>query len=225
MKSIVVKEILDFDSTEFQQSLQIYSSSFPPVETKPIERIKSMLRDDENYHLYAAINKNKVLGFSLLYFFKNLGIALLDYMAVAPENQSKGIGSIIFWHNIQELESKIANPVGLILEVQREDGFGSTEAIRRKRRLRFYTKLGARLLEGVNYLIPPQYGSEPEKTYLMILPLKRVNSFTKETVVKYINAIYNGVYGYYENDLIDKISYSLPSRIKICDLQLDNHSN
>jgi len=225
MKSIVVKEILDFDSTEFQQSLQIYSSSFPPVETKPIERIKSMLRDDENYHLYAAINKNKVLGFSLLYFFKNLGIALLDYMAVAPENQSKGIGSIIFWHNIQELESKIANPVGLILEVQREDGFGSTEAIRRKRRLRFYTKLGARLLEGVNYLIPPQYGSEPEKTYLMILLLKRVNSFTKETVVKYINAIYNGVYGYYENDLIDKISYSLPSRIKICDLQLDNHSN
>ena len=146
-------------------------------------------------------------------------------MAVAPENQSKGIGSIIFWHNIQELESKIANPVGLILEVQREDGFGSTEAIRRKRRLRFYTKLGARLLEGVNYLIPPQYGSEPEKTYLMILPLKRVNSFTKETVVKYINAIYNCVYGYYENDLIDKISYSLPSRIKICDLQLDNHSN
>src|SRR3990172_8576817 len=182
MKSTVVKEILNFDSTEFQQSLQIYSSSFPPVETKPIERIKNMLRDDENYHLYAAINKNK-------------------------------------------LESKIAKPVGLILEVQRQDGFGSTEAIRRKRRLRFYTKLGVRLLEGVNYLIPPQHASEPEKTYLMILPLKRVNSFTKETVVKYINAIYNCVYGYYENDLIDKISYSLPSRIKICDLQLDNHSN
>ena len=55
-----VKEILDVDSSEFQQSLQIYSSSFPPVETKPIDRIKNMLRDDENYHLYVAINKNKV---------------------------------------------------------------------------------------------------------------------------------------------------------------------
>ena len=94
----------------------------------------------------------------------------------------------------------------------------------RKRRLGFYTKLGVRLLEGVNYLIPPQHGSEPEKTYLMILPLKKVSFFTKEKVVKYINAIYKNVYGYHENDLIDKISYSLSSRIKISDLQLDNHS-
>ena len=219
-----VKEILDVDSTEFQQSLQIYSSSFPPVETKPIDRIKNMLRDDENYHLYVAINKNKVLGFSLLYVFKNLGIALLDYMAVAPEYQGKGIGSIIFWHNIHELESKISRPIGLFLEVQREDGVDAIEAIRRKRRLGFYTKLGVRLLEGVNYLIPPQHGSEPEKTYLMILPLKKVSFFTKEKVVKYIKAIYDSVYGYFENDLIDKISYSLPSRIKICDLQIDNHS-
>jgi len=78
MESIILKKIDDFTSNEFDQVLNIYSVSFPPVETKPVEKILDLLKGDD-YHLYIAMEKSKVLGFSLLYVFNDLKIGLLDY--------------------------------------------------------------------------------------------------------------------------------------------------
>ena len=83
-------KITDFDSPQFAESIRIYEQSFPPYETRPIEKIKEMLRCDDNYHLFASLCiNNKVIGISLIYTFKELGFGLLDYMAVTPWTEDR----------------------------------------------------------------------------------------------------------------------------------------
>jgi hypothetical protein len=71
------QEVKDFDSLEFKQSLEIYKSSFPPNERRPIEKIVEMLKNDENYHLFTLLYNNSVVGISTIYVFKSLGVSLL----------------------------------------------------------------------------------------------------------------------------------------------------
>lgn len=46
---MLIKEIYDFDSFEFEQSIEIYKSSFPPNETRPVERVIVMLKEELSY--------------------------------------------------------------------------------------------------------------------------------------------------------------------------------
>ena len=79
--------LTDFDSTEFQCSLEIYKSSFPSSERRPTEKVLELLKHDKNYHLFICLKDNSVVGISLLYTFRSLGIGLLDYMGVKPNYQ------------------------------------------------------------------------------------------------------------------------------------------
>ena len=75
------------------------------------------------------------------------------------------------------------------MEIQREDVNVPEEKVVRKNRIRFYTMLGARLLEGVNYLLPPtQNDNVPEKMYLMIRP--DLPYLSKVSIVGYIRIPY-----------------------------------
>ena len=220
MSSIIIKEIDDFNSKELEQTIRIYSGSFPPVETKPVDRVIQMLKNDDNYHLYVALENNFVVGFSLLYTFEFLGIGLLDYMAVVPQFQNQGLGTMIFRHTLAELQSQIKNLTGLLLEIQKEDAIDSIESIKRKNRIRFYAKLGVKVLADVHYLIPPQHGDEPEETYLMMVPLKKIESLSHDSVIRYIDAIYKQVYQYTNNDLLAKINQFLPNVIRISNMAI-----
>src|ERR671925_885878 len=93
---MILKEIEDFHSQEFKESLDIYKSSFPLNETRPVEKVVKMLKEDKDYHLLVSVNNNAVVGISLLYAFRSLQIGLLDYMAVHPNYQRRGIGKKLF---------------------------------------------------------------------------------------------------------------------------------
>jgi N-acetylglutamate synthase-like GNAT family acetyltransferase len=51
-----------------------------------------MLKSDKNYQLFICLKDNSVVGMSLMYIFRSLGIGLLDYMAVKPNYQRQGLG-------------------------------------------------------------------------------------------------------------------------------------
>jgi hypothetical protein len=93
---MVIKEIDDFDSFEFERSIEIYKSSFPSNETRPVEKVVVMLKNDNDYHLFISVNNNSVVGKSLMYIFKSLRIGLLDYMSVIPSYRRRGIGEELF---------------------------------------------------------------------------------------------------------------------------------
>jgi hypothetical protein len=68
-------------------------------------------------------------------------------------------------------------------------------------------ELGAKIVDGVDYLHPPlQSGSDPEDMYLVMRPLKEIDYLSKESVVKYIDAIYTTIYQYQGHDLLAEIA-------------------
>jgi GNAT superfamily N-acetyltransferase len=218
---MLIKEINDFGSFEFEQSMAIYKSSFPSNETRPVERVIVMLRKDENYHIFVALKDNSVVGISLMYIFRSLRIGLLDYMAVIPNYRRRGIGEELFKLTFEKFGSLVSNGIGLLMEIQRQNVLDSEENLVRKNRIRFYTRLGANVLEGVNYLLPPiRNGIEPEEMYLMIRPLGEVHHLSRASVVKYIRAIYSTIYQYHDNTLLERTLQKLPTQIMLSTMRV-----
>jgi hypothetical protein len=99
------------------------------------------------------------------------------------------------------------------------------KSVVRKNRISFYTLLGAKVLEGVNYLLPPmRNGGETEEMYLTIRPLVEVHHLSKSSVVRYIRAIYSTIYQYHSNNLLDRISQMLPAKIMLCAMLMSSHN-
>lgn len=216
-----ILKLTDFNSTEFDCSLEIYRSSFPSNETRPTHQIVDLLKHDKNYQLFICLKDDSVVGISLMYVFRSLGIGLLDYMAVKPDYRGKELGREIFEGTFERFVSDIPNGTGLVMEIQREDipNLQEREINERKNRIRFYMKMGVKILEGVNYCLPPiQHGIKPEAMYLMIKPLNERQYLPKESVFQYIRAIYSTIYQYHADDLIDNIFQQLPSKIILSDM-------
>lgn len=97
---MIIGEFRNLIPMQLEDCHNIYVSSFPLESTKQIEmffgHIKEMLRSDNRYHLYAALEDRAMIGISLLYVFENLKMALLDYMAVIPNFRQRGIGRSLF---------------------------------------------------------------------------------------------------------------------------------
>ena len=208
-------EVHDFDTVEFREAINLYDSSFPPNEntTRPIGMVVEMLKRDENYHLYASLNHNKVVGILLMYVFRSLRIGLLDYIAVHREYQGRRIGKRLFEFTLEKLKSEVTNPTGILIEVQKVNAVSPHERNLRERRLKFYITMGAKIMDRVNYIFPPiQSGFSSEEMYLMIRPLAELHSLPKESVVRYIHAIYSTIYQYHGKDF-NSTYEKLPARI------------
>lgn len=215
-----MKEFKNLSSAELDQVVMLYSSSFLPVETKPIETVLAMLKQDSNYFLYAALKDESLAAFSLVYIFHDLQTALLDYMVVHPSLQRRGIGKILFGHTLNLFERKIKEPIGLLLEIQNETlAHDAKDRIIRIDRLAFYKKLGAKVITD-RYLLPPQFGSEPEQTYLMIVPFIKDVSFSRELILRYVKEIHSRVYHYHSDELIRRIGESIPANIILKDIEI-----
>lgn len=215
---MILKEIEDFHSWEFKQSLNIYKSSFPSNETRPVEKVVKMLGEDKDYHLLTATDNNAVVGISLLYAFRSLHIGLLDYMAVHPKYQRRGIGKKLFGFTVQKLSSQIPLAIGLIMEIQKENVPEPYERVIRKDRIRFYRGLGVKLLDGVNYLLPSQNRGKPEEMYLMIVPSTEMHSIPKRSIIRFVDALYSTIYQYENKDLLNAVFHDLPTTIIVRDM-------
>lgn len=211
----VFKEITYNDNELLKQCFDIYLNYFPPQEIRSLEKTISMIQKDNNYHVIVALQDEKVIGFSFLYLFSSLKFGVLDYIAAIKEFQGKGIGTGIFNFSFHVLGSKIPDGIGLLMEIQKDNVQNSNENEIRKRRIKFYKKLGCKFLNGINYLLPSQIGRNPEEMYLMIKPITNINSLSRNEVSKFVDAIYSKIYFYNSNDLIDKVFDNSPDLIPI----------
>ena len=70
---MIIKEIKNLTRVEFEELRNIYVSTFPLENAKQLDtyinHIHDMLRSDNRYHLYAALEKRSLTGISLLYVF------------------------------------------------------------------------------------------------------------------------------------------------------------
>jgi len=98
--------------------------------------------------------------------------------------------------------------------------FDSDDQLIRKKRIQFYSRLGVKVLKGVDYLLPLQRDRGIEEMYLMIKPSKNVTSMTKESLADYIHSVYVNVYDYKETDLLTKTVANLPEIVEIEELKV-----
>jgi GNAT superfamily N-acetyltransferase len=221
---MIIKEIKNLTHAEFEELRNIYVSTFPLENAKQLDtyinHIHDMLRNDNRYHLYAAIEERSMIGISLLYIFDNLKMALLDYMAVTPNFQRRGIGRKIFEFTNNEFNRSIPDNIGMFLEVPKENVFDPDELLRRKRRIQFYSSLGVKVLKSVNYLLPIQVDGDTEEMYLMIKLSKNITWISKKNTVDFINSVYTDVYDYRRTDLLNKTIANLPDVIDIEELKV-----
>ena len=169
---MIIKEFKNLTHVEFEELRNIYVSTFPLENAKQLDtyinHIHDMLKNDNRYHLYGTLEKRSMIGISLLYVFENLKMALLDYMAVTPNFQRRGIGRKLFEFTNNEFNRLIPDDMGLLLEVPKENISDPNEWLKRKKRIQFYSNFGVKVLKGVNYLLPIQVDGDVEplsKTY------------------------------------------------------------
>jgi GNAT superfamily N-acetyltransferase len=221
---MIIKEIRNLTHTEFEELRNIYLSTFPLENAKQLDvymsHIYDMLRNENRYHLYAAVEDSSMIGISLLYIFEYLKMALLDYMAVIPNFQRRGIGRKLFEFTNNELNLCIPDNIGMLLEVPKENVPDPDEWLRRKKRIQFYSRLGVKVLKGVNYLLPIQIDGDVEEMYLMIKLSKNITWISKKNIADFIDSVYTDVYDYRKTYLLSKTIANLPDVIDIEELKV-----
>lgn len=114
----------------------------------------------------------------------------------------------------------------MLLEVPKENVFDSDEQLIRRRRIQFYSRLGVKVLKGVDYLLPPPrdipHGGDVEVMYLMIKPSKIVTNMSKKSIAEFINSVYANVYDYKETDLLAETIANLPDVVEIEELKVQD---
>jgi GNAT superfamily N-acetyltransferase len=122
---MVIKEIKNLTDKEFEELSNIYLSTFSLENAKHLDiylnHIYDMLKNDSRYHLYVAIKDRSMIGISLLYIFEELKMALLDYMAVLPTFQRRGVGGKLFEFTNNELNHLLLDNIGMLVEVPKEN--------------------------------------------------------------------------------------------------------
>lgn len=180
-----IKVVRNLTNAEFEELRNIYVSTFPLESTKQIDmfinHINRMLRYNNSYHLFVVLEEGKMIGISLLYVFKYLKLALLDYMAIIPNFQGHGIGRKLFEFTHDEFNRLIPDNIGMFLEVPKENVLDPDEKLRREKRIQFYSRLGVKVLDEVNYLLPIEKG-DIEEMYSMIKSSTNITWISKKSL-------------------------------------------
>ena len=188
----------DSSSTEFRDALEIYMEAFPDNERQPLAKIKYRV-EHANYGLIIAQRNKSVAGFSLLCPFTDLNFGLLDYMAVQKDQRSLGIGSKLFAKTLEFLKQDIPSSF-LLLEVEDPALSSSLERVARLRRVRFYQKLGAKVVTNFRYLMPPLSGNSPTNMLLTVYTGSNRVALNSQSLAHIVTAIYLKVYEGDEDD-------------------------
>ncbi|MBI5035279.1 MAG: GNAT family N-acetyltransferase [Chloroflexi bacterium] len=158
------------DPRQAAQLRAIYESSFPPSERGDVSKFAAAIAS-RVYSLFTAIDGNDLLGFAVTLRLTPSDVHLLSYLAVAQQARNRGIGEKLMRGATQLLRDN-AHATALILEVESPDESNAEERHLRERRIEFYRRLGATMIEGApRYRAPNLAGTGTLNFKLMWLPL------------------------------------------------------
>ena len=139
---------------------------------------KRILKQDENVYIYEDNSKEKAY-----IIFKELeGYIFISFFAVYEEYRGEGIGT----KTIKELEQNLKNKKGIVIEVENPKYAKNEEEEKlQKRRIKFYERLGFKLVEKLEVSLIAEYK-------IMIKGNEEINAKkTKELMEKYYHSFLN----------------------------------
>jgi GNAT superfamily N-acetyltransferase len=165
----------------------LYLLSFPLNERRDFDFLLEGLRLG-NYQMLVYLKEKSVYGLSFVYFPEHEPFALLDYFAIILEKQGIGVGSQCFLELVHRMQCEGRS---LLMEV--EDPTVGTNKDEKEKRIRFYERNGARMLEKYDYYLPDLSGhGEPTPMKLMIAPSEP--QISRKKLIQFIKLIFKELY-------------------------------
>jgi len=202
-ETVKLEQLASSEGETFQQLYAIYAASIAAREQKRESWIAAMI-DAPEYRVWVAKAGGLVRGFSILFVPAAGGFALLEYMAVAPDQRNHGLGAELFRQTMKAALTPEARPLPVLLEVDSDREAASDRALR-TRRERFYRRLGCLRIAGLRYIMPlAGEGSPPEMDLLVYsaIPLggPARSEVPRSDVTRWLETIYRDVYHCAPND-------------------------
>ncbi len=170
---LIFTEITDPADPIFLEWLDLYETAFPPGEKLLVSTLLKMLKQGVGEvtppsHFIALQNASGgFVGMMLYHANPGDGFALLWYLAIQPPERSSGLGTAAYQELLRRLDPTTYEALFLEVEIPRKEN--AEEA---KRRIAFYRRQGAFLLEGIHYLQFIGWHHPPTPMHLMVHPLR-----------------------------------------------------
>ncbi len=187
----MIREIVSANDAALPHIREIYENSFPPEErlddwffTEGLDSRAHAPRPGQPlYHLMTVGDRDAAWGFAAADYFPQdrdgspLNLGFLVYLAVDAPRRDCGNGGLLYAAALDLLAVDArfwgTRLAGMAFTVERPDAAGSAvERSQRERRIAFYRRQGAELLESVLFENPPlREGEESIPLHLMYHPL------------------------------------------------------
>lgn len=201
--------VMEINSEEFDRIMVIYRSIFPENERLPEAKLAEKIANQE-FQLLVSYEELKVSFMAILCPLKETKFTLLGYVAVAENLRGKGIGEDFLKYLEKDLKQK---EEFLLLEVE-NPVLGDNREIK-QRRLNFYRRLGAKILDNVRFLLPNLWNQTPPEMVLMIYPSYHKNYVKGELIKDLINRVYEQFYEEYKHPNIKLLCQNIPDIVNL----------
>jgi acetoin utilization deacetylase AcuC-like enzyme/ribosomal protein S18 acetylase RimI-like enzyme len=189
------------DAQAFTAVRRLFREAFPR-EPRGIERVERLLRkrsklDFEPMLLVSEDRARAVTGVSFAYYFPEIRFGYLQYIASDPARPARGIGGALY-EAMRELVSARGGQ-GLLLDVppDKRDQVDDPKRLEiNRRRIRFYERHGARVIEGSGWDSIPNPRNDNCLTLLMFDGLGSVRKLDRSRARAAVKRILVSQYGY-----------------------------
>jgi GNAT superfamily N-acetyltransferase len=183
---ITLVEFHKLETDLIQQAISLYQEAFPIEERAPIDYFlseSSALSPDEQpknhqTHFWVALQDQRVAGLSVYTYFNSYRMGFLFYLATQPELRGRGLGAWLLTKTVELCQEDAAllgtlPALGLVFEVERPGLADNPEEQKiRQRRISFYQRNGAILMDEIDLVTPPiSEGLPPVSYHVMFLPV------------------------------------------------------
>lgn len=152
--------------------VRIYEGSFPRSERDDTGSLLSSIATGNRDCHIVRLN-DELVGFAVLLTLSKVHMPFLEYFAVDATWRNQGIGSEFLRHLIGESRSETPPPLGIVFEVESPNEAVAEEQSLRRRRLNFYRRNGADVVDCAPTYRAPNLEQEGTVPYwLMWLPLQ-----------------------------------------------------
>jgi GNAT superfamily N-acetyltransferase len=194
---VKLEQLASSEGDSFRQLYAIYAASIAAREQKGESWLAAMI-DDPGYRVWVAKAGGLVRGFSILFVPTAGGFALLEYMAVAPDQRNHGMGAELFRQAVNQAVALDGRKLPVVLEVDSDREASSDRALR-TRREQFYRRLGCLRVGGLRYVMPLGGEGAPPEMDLLVYPADPLGRLARKEVARsdvkrWLETIYRDVY-------------------------------
>ena len=202
------------DQKAFAEARVLFWDAFP-YEPEGIDRIERLLRkrarlDFDPLLLVAENRAGQVIGICFVFYFPELNFGYLQYIASDPKRASRGIGGALY-EAMRELLAARGGQ-GLLLDVPPDDAEIVADRLSlplNRKRIGFYERYGARIVEGSEWDVTPNLRNKYFLTMLMFDPLGRARRLRRAKARAAVKRILVSQYGYKTGDpFVERIANS-----------------